>query len=385
MPTPKQGEKRNEYMARCIPMVMKEGHTQEQAKGECAGMWESHHGGKSMMSRRSVPLAVEEVSTNRYKAYVVMFGDADHLDLEGTYFNKNTAFHLDWFKTRPWLYHHGLNPDMGAVKIGDWDEVGMDETGVFFAGELAESFRYREAVQRLLDNKVLFPSTGALGYLVKVADDGWVSDWPIVEASSTVTPAEFRMEAFAPEIAEAVKTLEGGLVMDDVRGMVNEALEKLGLRKNGDPAAEVAAEVADDAPVEEVATPPVEPEAAEASAPEPAEEEPERAVTDEQLVVLLENQTQLIKAVQGLDELVQELRTENKALSTRLEQLAQSEVEKVKAAMSNKDWFSNLYLQSRDGKKSEDPPTPQSVNAGAEGGGSPYMQIRQAQGVGPAQ
>ncbi len=42
MPKPNRGETRDQYMERCIPVVMKEGKTNEQAVGQCAGMWKSH-------------------------------------------------------------------------------------------------------------------------------------------------------------------------------------------------------------------------------------------------------------------------------------------------------------------------------------------------------
>ncbi len=44
MPTPTSGESRDHFMARCIPMVMNEGKTQDQAKGECEGIFDQHDG-----------------------------------------------------------------------------------------------------------------------------------------------------------------------------------------------------------------------------------------------------------------------------------------------------------------------------------------------------
>ena len=42
MPTPNcDGETRSEWMGRCIPIVMDEGRTHDQAVGQCAGMWGS--------------------------------------------------------------------------------------------------------------------------------------------------------------------------------------------------------------------------------------------------------------------------------------------------------------------------------------------------------
>ncbi len=39
MPSVKKGEKRNDYVSRCVPEVMKEGRTQRQAVGKCEGMY----------------------------------------------------------------------------------------------------------------------------------------------------------------------------------------------------------------------------------------------------------------------------------------------------------------------------------------------------------
>lgn len=49
MPKPKKGEKKSEYISRCVKEVMHEGKTQEQALGQCYGMWE-HRKSKSMGS-----------------------------------------------------------------------------------------------------------------------------------------------------------------------------------------------------------------------------------------------------------------------------------------------------------------------------------------------
>lgn len=40
MPKVKKGEPRDRYVNRCIPRVIKEGNTQEQAAGKCYGMWD---------------------------------------------------------------------------------------------------------------------------------------------------------------------------------------------------------------------------------------------------------------------------------------------------------------------------------------------------------
>lgn len=41
MPEPKNDENQQDFISRCIPFMMKEGKTQDQAKGACYGIWEN--------------------------------------------------------------------------------------------------------------------------------------------------------------------------------------------------------------------------------------------------------------------------------------------------------------------------------------------------------
>lgn len=40
MPKPAKGESRQKFVNRCIPQVIEEGKTKEQAAGQCYGMWD---------------------------------------------------------------------------------------------------------------------------------------------------------------------------------------------------------------------------------------------------------------------------------------------------------------------------------------------------------
>jgi gluconate kinase len=40
MPTPKKGEKRKDWMKRCIPALIAEGNDSEQAVAICSSMWD---------------------------------------------------------------------------------------------------------------------------------------------------------------------------------------------------------------------------------------------------------------------------------------------------------------------------------------------------------
>ena len=52
MPKPKKGEKKNHYISRCVSMVMGEGKTQDQALGQCYGMWKQYK--KESVSNESI-------------------------------------------------------------------------------------------------------------------------------------------------------------------------------------------------------------------------------------------------------------------------------------------------------------------------------------------
>jgi len=55
MPEPKKNEKQNEYISRCVSVVMKEGKTQEQALGQCYGMWKQSKKRKKSKGDTSEP------------------------------------------------------------------------------------------------------------------------------------------------------------------------------------------------------------------------------------------------------------------------------------------------------------------------------------------
>jgi two-component SAPR family response regulator len=40
MPKPRKGEKMERFVNRCIPRVIEEGKSREQAAGQCYGMWD---------------------------------------------------------------------------------------------------------------------------------------------------------------------------------------------------------------------------------------------------------------------------------------------------------------------------------------------------------
>ena len=43
MPEPRSGENHNDYISRCVPVVIEEGHSQDEAVAMCESYWEQAH------------------------------------------------------------------------------------------------------------------------------------------------------------------------------------------------------------------------------------------------------------------------------------------------------------------------------------------------------
>lgn len=138
------------------------------------------------------PYAIKSLSGGRVGGYLVVWGSPEQRDLQGEYFTRNTDLGLDWFKSRPVLYHHGLDSQLQATVIGVIDTLKTDEVGLWAEAQLDMRHRYVQAVQGLVDQGVLGWSSGSIPHLVVVDNDGYIRRWPIVEGSLTPSPAEPR-------------------------------------------------------------------------------------------------------------------------------------------------------------------------------------------------
>lgn len=136
--------------------------------------------------------AVKSLGNGRVGGYLVMYGSADQTDLEGEYFTKDTDFGLDWFDSRPALYHHGLDKSIKGTRIGKIDTLKQDDIGVWVEAQLDLRNQYVRAIMQLVEKGVLGWSSGTLPQLVHT-ENGQIKVWPIVEGSATPTPAEPRL------------------------------------------------------------------------------------------------------------------------------------------------------------------------------------------------
>lgn len=134
--------------------------------------------------------ALKALGDGRIGGYLAAFGLPR--DKQGEYFDRDTEFHLDWYGDgpRPVLYHHGLDADAQADAIGHVVALAPDEFGLFATAELDMLNPLAQKVYEQICKGRIGWSSGSIPHLVRVADDGKIAEWPIVEASLTPTPAE---------------------------------------------------------------------------------------------------------------------------------------------------------------------------------------------------
>jgi len=341
MPTPGEGESKQDFISRCISYVENEDNdmTHEQIQAYCYDIWEKDKEGLNLMhTTRRVNLEPirsfqDEEGKTKYRAMAIRFGSPEETDWYGTYFDKDTEYHLDWFRARPWIYDHGYNPMMKSMRVGEWTDVEWSDEGIFFVGELLEHFKYQEAVQELINRGVLYPSTGTLSYLMDWDwDTGHMKSWPIVELSSTTSPAEYRMEPMTPEVAKAVRALEGGLrEMGDKESLLSRLKSKIAAR--GEP------EPGDEEPLPET-------EEAGTEVDGDDEEEPTMSVGELYEQLGLDQHRQ---AIEQLDAALRDLQIRQDSLEAAHNELASSRAQAIKEAITGgQNWVDSLFVASRD-------------------------------------
>lgn len=128
----------------------------------------------------------------RIGGYLVRWGDPQNRDLHGEYFAPDTEFKLEWFKTRPLLYHHGIDEEIGAEMVGEIDTVRRDKVGLWVEAQLKRATDYWEGIRELIRQGMVGWSSGTVPHLVNTMPDGKIVSWPLIEGSLTVTPADPR-------------------------------------------------------------------------------------------------------------------------------------------------------------------------------------------------
>ncbi|RMH01699.1 MAG: hypothetical protein D6706_01505, partial [Chloroflexi bacterium] len=150
------------------------------------------HGGKIIHKAgdtRSVK-AYQEGDFGWVEGYLISWGNPNDVDLHGEYFTPRTELCLDWFSERPVLYHHGLDGSVGLRQIGKIKTVKADDVGVWVRAQIDLRDRYARAVYDMIKTHEFGWSSGSVDHLVKIAPNGEIVTWPLIEGSITPSPAQ---------------------------------------------------------------------------------------------------------------------------------------------------------------------------------------------------
>lgn len=147
-------------------------------------------------------LAIKSIGRDRVGNYLCVWGDPAHRDLAGEYFTPRTqemTAIFDAIGAIPAIYHHALDGRIKSAVIGLVDVMQKDDVGMWIEAQVRDHEAYRQYIQPLINERVLGWSSGALpGGRHVNKSTGEILRWPVVEASMTPTPMEWRMSAQWP-------------------------------------------------------------------------------------------------------------------------------------------------------------------------------------------
>jgi HK97 family phage major capsid protein len=218
MPNPKEGESREEFVERCIPIVMDDGTAEDskQAVAVCNSMWEQ--------AKKSYPVKVikQDDKTVTIGGYGIVYGG---VDLEGETFTKDTDYMPDLVPEKLVLYDHGLQ----NVKhvLGKTVKEDEDETGIWVEAQLSRHKKYVDEILELIGENVLGWSSGSVSHLIQ-REGKSIKRWPVVEYSLTPTPAEPRTLGVEriKMLAQSNPNLEA-LLPEEPEGSTHNATEEI--------------------------------------------------------------------------------------------------------------------------------------------------------------
>lgn len=187
MPEPEANENEQDFISRCIPIVLDEGtaQDQEQAAAICYSLWREKK--ETIVKSAWMPVVCTKVGDEwRLEVLGAPYGGPDGgKDWQGEYFSPKTDVMMQPGDRRPVIYNHGTTPEKHSDPvpevIGTAVMTRRDEKGVWFEVILDKTKKFAERIWRAAINGLARASTGTMGYLKRVARDGELLKWPIGE------------------------------------------------------------------------------------------------------------------------------------------------------------------------------------------------------------
>src|SRR3972149_6262498 len=185
MPEPGANESQDEFMHRCMPMMMDEGNEQDQAVAICMWKWREK---KSVRQPGPITIKSQTDTEAVVAGYGVVFGGKD---LEGETFTKETELELGYVPTKSIFYDHTLDAKANG-SLGKTLSEEIDDVGVWVEAQIDRSKDYANAVLELIGQGIIGFSSGTASHLAQ-RKNGKILRWPVVEYSLTPIPAEPRI------------------------------------------------------------------------------------------------------------------------------------------------------------------------------------------------
>jgi phage head maturation protease len=104
---------------------------------------------------------IKNLGGGKIGGHLVLFGSTNALDLDGEYFAADTNFDIEDGDRRSGYYDHGLDLELGNMKIGT-GTLKKDSKGVWLEAQLDTRKAYVEDVLKLVDAGAVGFSSGAV-------------------------------------------------------------------------------------------------------------------------------------------------------------------------------------------------------------------------------
>jgi hypothetical protein len=163
--------------------------------------------------------------------YLVHFGDETTPDLQGDYFTKATDFGLSYITAAPIYFAHCKDATIGGKDFGKVS-LKADDVGIWAEGVIDKADKYAKAILAMVKaGKLRWSSGTAPNVMLRTSVKGVerIDRWPIVDATLTPMPVEFRgTGVMSVKSLLDLSALKGEHLGDDVeRRMTSSALSSL--------------------------------------------------------------------------------------------------------------------------------------------------------------
>ena len=185
MPDVNQYDDKNEWMKVCVPKMMGEGKTNEEAVGACMGMWANKEDAAKYKALFYSIKAIDGGDDWRLEILGVPFGGPiDGKDLQGEKFDEKTQIHQDFYKEIPVNYFHGLDPITGQptgdpTYIGKAKYLRKDHRGHWYEAILDKTKEFAKKVWEAAKKGMAAASSESINHLVRTEKDGRITNWPV--------------------------------------------------------------------------------------------------------------------------------------------------------------------------------------------------------------